>query len=77
MISCLTQVIYALNETYIMNEKGSLSNIDAFSILPKEFKTKVENICYSLTANTENMKKLIDELSSIVKEVEDLCKNHL
>jgi predicted nucleotidyltransferase len=77
VISCLTQVIYALNETYIMNEKGSLTNIDRFNIIPKDFKIRVENIFYSLTAEPENMKKFLDELSSIVKEVEDLCNKFI
>jgi predicted nucleotidyltransferase len=73
VISCLTQVIYALNETYIMNEKGSLTNIETFKIIPKNFKKRVESIFFSLTVDTEYMKELLDELSGIVKEVEDLC----
>jgi predicted nucleotidyltransferase len=72
-ISCLIQVIYALNETYIMNEKGALANIDSFRIIPKDFKKKAENIFYSLTEDTDNMKNIIDDLSSIIKEVEGLC----
>lgn len=76
-ISCLIQVIYALNETYIMNEKGSLANIDTFGIIPKDFKKKIESIFYSLTADTENMKNIIDDLSCIVKEVEGLCNNYI
>jgi predicted nucleotidyltransferase len=76
-ISCLIQVIYALNETYIMNEKGSLANIDTLKIAPKDFKKKVENIFYSLTVNTENMKNLLAELSGIAKDVEDLCNIHI
>jgi predicted nucleotidyltransferase len=76
-ISCLIQVIYALNETYIMNEKGSLANIDTFKIAPKDFKKKAENIFYSLTVDTENMKNLLDELSGIAKDVEDLCNKHI
>lgn len=76
-ISCLTQVIYALNETYIMNEKGSLTNIDTFKITPKNFKKKVENILYSLTVDTKNMKNHLDELSGIVKEVENLCNKSI
>ena len=75
-ISCLIQVIYALNETYIMNEKGSLVELNTFRIIPKNFKEKIESIFCSLTADTENMKKLIDDLSSIFKEVENLCNEY-
>lgn len=77
VISCLIQVVYALNETYIMNEKGSLINIDTFRIIPKDFKKRVETISYSLTSDTKNMNNLIDELSIIVKEVEELCKRYI
>ncbi len=77
VISCLIQVIYALNETYIMNEKGSLANVDTFKIIPKDFKKKVEHIFYSLSDDTENMKNLLDELSETVKEVEGLCNKYI
>jgi len=53
--------------------KGSLVNLDTFKILPKDLKKKRENIFYLLTTDIENMKKLMDELSSIIKEVEGLC----
>lgn len=77
VISCLTQVLYALNETYIMNEKGALAATDTFRIIPKDFKKKIEIIFCSLTMGPENMKGLIDQLSDTVKEVEELCKVHL
>jgi predicted nucleotidyltransferase len=77
VISCLMQVIYALNETYIMNEKGSLANIDTFKIIPEAFKEKVENIFLSLTSDTKNMKNILDELSGVIKEVERLCSKYV
>jgi predicted nucleotidyltransferase len=72
-ISCLIQVTYALNETYIMNEKGALAGTDKFGIVPKDFRSRVEHIFYSFTMKPENMKGLVDQLSDIVKEVEELC----
>lgn len=74
VISCLTQVLYALNETYLMNEKGALTATDTFGIVPKDFKRRVENIVCSLTMESVIMKDLIEQLSGIVKEVEELCK---
>ncbi len=76
-ISCLIQVIYALNETYIMNEKGSLINIDTFNLIPKDFQKKVEGIFYALTLQTDNIKNYLDNLSELVQEVDVLCKKHL
>lgn len=76
-ISCLVQVIYALNETYLMNEKGSLFDIDTFRIAPKDFKGRAESIFYSLTTDSENMKNLVDRLSEMIKEVEDLRAKYI
>lgn len=76
-VSCLTQVLYALNETYLMNEKGALTAMDSFKILPKAFKKNIENIFCSLTFEPDNTKPLISQLSCIVKEVEELCKLHI
>ncbi len=76
-ISCLTQVVYALNETYIMNEKGAIANVRAFKIKPKNFESRVEKIFCSLTAKPEDIEILIDQLSGIIKEVEELCKKNI
>lgn len=76
-ISCLTQVIYALNETYIMNEKGAIANVCAFKIIPKNFESRVEKIFCSLTSEPEDIEILIDQLSGIIKEVEELCKKNI
>lgn len=77
VVSCLIQVLYALNEKYIMNEKGALAAADTFEIVPKDFKKKVEKIFCSLTAESKNMKNMIDELTGIVREVEELCIKHI
>ena len=77
VISCLTQVLYALNETYLMNEKGALSATDTFRFVPKDFKRRVENIVCSLTMESVTMNNLIEQLSGIIIEVEELCKLHI
>lgn len=76
-VSCLIQVVYALNETYIMNEKGALAGTNTFRIIPRDFKNNVENIFSSLITETDNMKTKIDQLSLIVKDVEELCKDYI
>ena len=75
-ISCLTQVIYALNETYLMNEKGSLMEIDTFRIAPIDYKKRAENIFSSLTADYEHMRNLIDDLSEMIIEVTNLSRGY-
>lgn len=77
VVSCLIQIVYALNETYIMNEKGALACTDTFKIAPKNFKDKVENIFCTLSMEPENINALIDQLLGIVKETEELCKAYM
>ncbi|MDD7796323.1 nucleotidyltransferase domain-containing protein [Clostridium sp. 'White wine YQ'] len=76
-VSCLTQVVYALNETYIMNEKGALTNACAFKITPRNFEGRIEKLFCSLTAEPEDIENLIEQLSGIIKEVEELCKKYI
>jgi predicted nucleotidyltransferase len=76
-VSCLIQVIYALNETYLMNEKGALANTHKFNIAPKDFKVRIEHIFYSSVIEPKNMKNLVDQLTDIIKEVEELCRLHI
>jgi predicted nucleotidyltransferase len=76
VIACLTQVLYALNETYIMNEKGSLKGMEAFVNLPEDFRKRVETISCSLEVNNHGNQARLDELSGIIKEVEELCDQY-
>ena len=76
-VSCLIQVVYALNETYIMNEKGALAGTNTFKIIPRDFKNKVEKIFSSLTTEADNIQTKIEQLSVIVKDVEGLCKDYI
>jgi predicted nucleotidyltransferase len=74
IVSCLIQVLYALNETYIMNEKGALEEIDFFQFQPADFIYRVEYILGALSQNTEDVKNAIFNLSTLANEVEELCK---
>lgn len=72
--SCLVQVIYALNETYLMNEKGALTGMDSFQIIPLRFKDTIERLLSTMTTDTMDMKEQIQQLSHIAKEVDELSK---
>jgi predicted nucleotidyltransferase len=74
--SCLVQVVFALNKTYLMNEKGALAKTDAFTIIPKGFRGRVEELFGSITTEPNEMKERTARLSELVKEVEALCGAH-
>jgi len=43
-VSCLNQVIFALNEEYCLNEKRAVSLADGFSVKPREYKQRVDTL---------------------------------
>jgi predicted nucleotidyltransferase len=77
IVSCLIQVLYALNETYIMNEKGALEEIHFFQYQPEDFIYRIEYILGALSQNTEDVKNAVFNLSTITNEVEELCKENI
>jgi predicted nucleotidyltransferase len=66
-VACLVQVLFALNEEYFLNEKGSVAAIDAFALHPEEFGVSVTS---ALGASGEDG---IIELERLVGSVRQLC----
>ena len=77
IVSCLIQVLYALNEVYIMNEKGAMDEIDFFQFQPADFIYRIEYILGALSQNTEDVRNAIFNLSTITNEVEELCIEYI
>jgi hypothetical protein len=72
-VSCLNQVLFALNNEYCINEKKAVRMIDGFQFKPPEYGRKVKTI-FSLAGYEEEqackcMKNLIDDVEKIVREV--------
>lgn len=72
-VSCLNQVLFALNGEYCINEKKAVRMIDGFQIKPPEYGRKVEKL-FSLAGYEEEqvctcMKNLIDDVEKLVWEV--------
>jgi predicted nucleotidyltransferase len=65
-ISCLNQVLFAINQTYWMNEKGSLELIDTFAVAPKQYKARTEGIFRMFTP--KDLHKALRCLEEIVQE---------
>jgi len=70
--AALIQVLFALNERYFMNEKGSLALTDSFSNRPSDFSTRVGLVLShpgegspSLTDSLEAMERLLGEVLEI------------
>nr|DAF07634.1 MAG TPA: KNTase-like protein [Bacteriophage sp.] len=71
-ISCLNQVIFALNEEYCINEKKAVKMIDGFNIKPKDYKNRIDEIITLLSTDVDTARKGLNMLRKLVSETEML-----
>ncbi len=74
-ISCLNQVIFALNEEYCINEKRAVKMAAGFKIKPQDYKIKIDEIVTLISSNKENVIKAGDILQELVNETKRLIEN--
>ena len=72
-VAILVQVLFALNERYIINEKGAVSAIDAFPLRPAGFSEHISAILAHPGQTPEELLRAIEQLKKIVQEVDALC----
>lgn len=73
-ITCLNQVLFALNECYWMNEKGAVSITDSFRLVPTNYRNRVNEILTLLGTDPDQLNKSMNLLSELISETEELLK---
>ena len=73
-ISCLNQVLFALNEEYCINEKKAVHMIESFQIKPKEYKENIDKVITLISSNIENTRNGIEILGRLYSETERLLE---
>lgn len=73
-VSCLNQVLFALNETYWMNEKGAAAIADSFSMVPNKYSYRINNILTLVTEDQAGLEKALSMLRELIHETETLVK---
>jgi hypothetical protein len=69
-ISCLNQVLFALNEQYCLNEKKAVRMIDEFAIKPANYKICIDELfCKLGNGSVEACQKL----NVLIDETKNLC----
>lgn len=71
-ISCLNQVLFALNEEYCINEKKAVRMIDNFSIKPKSYKHSIDQIVTLISSDPDRTREGIEMLQQLISETEKL-----
>ncbi len=71
-ISCLNQVLFAINKEYCINEKKAVKIIDDFKIKPSDYKERVDKVISLISTDVDCTRKGIEILQRLVNEVEYL-----
>lgn len=69
----LTQVLFALNEQYFLNEKGAINAIESFPLHPPEFKKTITDVLAQPGANAAQLRTSIQQFRELVQAVQELC----
>lgn len=73
-VACMSQVLFALNQQYCLNEKGAVALIETFPLRPSNWKFRVENAFQKLTMTRAEIKQSLDSLLTLAQEVTALVK---
>lgn len=71
-ISCLNQVLFALNEEYCINEKKAVRMIGNFNKKPKDYKVKIDHIVTLISSNSDHTSEAVKMLHNLMSETEML-----
>lgn len=73
-ISCLNQVLFAMNEEYCINEKKAVRMIDGFHNKPRDYKIKIDKIITLISSSIDNTKIGIEILQELITDTEKLLE---
>ncbi len=68
-LSYLTQVLFALNETYFIADKGALETISQFAVKPDAYADRVRCILARPGATAAELRETVGGLESLVRDV--------
>lgn len=69
---CMVQVLFALNERYFVNEKGSVAAVDSFSKRPARFAHVVRSVLAEPGHTAEELKTSLDKFQALTDQVTKL-----
>ncbi|UQZ84833.1 Nucleotidyltransferase domain protein [Paenibacillus konkukensis] len=75
--ACLNQVLFAINETYFMNEKGAAAIADSFDVAPSDYSHRINRIFTLLSAEQDGSRKAIGLLRELIDETDHLMKTKM
>ena len=74
-VMCILQVLFALNKTHWLNEKGAVALAETFAIRPVMLQSRINEVFQVLDANPQSIQKAIAVLEELSKDMEILVRN--
>ena len=75
--ACMVQTLFALNERYLVNEKGSVEVADSLPLSPETFREVVDSVLAGPGGSPQELKGSIWRLERLLVVVEELCAGDL
>jgi hypothetical protein len=68
-VACMNHVLFALNEMYLLNEKGAVALANGFTLCPSDYQQQIESVFPLLAADAESLREAIAMLDEIEREL--------
>ncbi|MBD1869322.1 nucleotidyltransferase domain-containing protein [Cyanobacteria bacterium FACHB-471] len=68
-VACMNQVLFALNEEYLLNEKGAVAVANSFALCPQNYQQRVESAFTLLTVDADSIVKAIAILDQLERDL--------
>lgn len=68
-VACMNQVLFALNQAYLLNEKGAVAVTSSFALCPHNYQQRVESAFALLTTDAKSIVDAIAILDEIEQEL--------
>jgi predicted nucleotidyltransferase len=68
-VACMNQTLFALNEAYLLNEKGATAVADAFALCPRRYRERIDSAFALLETEPASILRAIAVLEEIEREL--------
>lgn len=68
-VACMNQVLFALNEEYLLNEKGAVAVANSFVLCPRDYQQRIESMFALLASDAKSIVDAIALLDGIEQEL--------
>jgi hypothetical protein len=68
-VACMNQVLFALNELYLLNEKGAVALASGFTLCPADYQGRIKSVFALLAADAESIRGAIAILDEIERKL--------